>query len=596
MPSPSPETSTLVTFTSVRFHNFKAFRDFSVSLQHVNILVGPNNCGKSTILAAFRVLAAGLQRAGTRQPELIGTTTGPRSGYRVPVSSIPVSMENVHTNYEDIETSVVFRLSNGRELTLMWPPGETDCLLFASRPTTKPSAFKRLFPVSIGVIPTLGPVDHEEKLLAQDTVRRGLLGVRASAYFRNHWYHYPDDFDDFRELLTSTWPGMDVERPTLAQAGDVKLVMFCKEERTPRELYWAGFGFQVWCQTLTHIVRESGKTLVIVDEPEIYLHPELQRHLTSILREAGPDILTATHSSEIVSEADPQEILLVDKHKQSARRIGAAEGVQSALTSLGSLHNVALTQLSRTRRAVCTEGQDFRILRWFAGRMGYKRLSAAADITLIQLGGFLPAAQIKSFCAGMREVLSLPVTFFGVFDRDYKCDDEVADIEATLKKSFERLHKLHRKELENYLLVPAGLDRAIARAIEDNVARGGIAPSSVDPAADTLRRLSDPLKSEILAKYAGAAIDYASGSTPKATNTLTKAAVDDFESKWASLNSRIDLLPGKQLLSMFNADIQKRYKVQVTPRLIVGSLHKNEIPMDMQRLLRDLESFRQAEV
>lgn len=585
-----------VTFTSVRFHNFKAFRDFSVSLQHVNILVGPNNCGKSTILAAFRVLAAGLQRAGTRQPELIGTPTGPRSGYRVPLTSIPVSMENVHTNYEDIETSVVFRLSNGRELTLIWPPGETDCLLFASRPTTKPSAFKRLFPVSIGAIPTLGPVDHEEKLLVEDTVRRGLLGVRASAYFRNHWYHYPAEFEDFRALLTSTWPGMDVERPTLAQAGDVKLVMFCKEDRALRELYWAGFGFQVWCQTLTHVVRESGKTLSLVDEPEIYLHPELQRYLTSILREAGPDILTATHSSEIVSEADRQEVLLVDKHKQSARRIGATEGVQSALSSIGSLHNVALTQLSRTRRAVCTEGQDFRILRWFAGRLGYQRLSAAADIILIQIGGFLPANQIKSFCAGIREALSLPVALFGIFDRDYRCDKEVADIVATLRKSFERVHILDRKELENYLLIPAGLDRAIARAMKEDAARGGSAPSSAEPAADILKRLSDPLKSEILAKYVGAAIDYVSGSTSKATNTLTKAAVDEFEAKWSSLESRIDLLPGKHVLALFNTEIQKRYKVQVTPRLVVASLHKNEIPADMQRVLRELDSFRQLEV
>ena len=50
-----------VTFTSVTFRNFKAFRNFSLSLRHMNVLVGPNNAGKSTALAAFRVLAAGLQ-------------------------------------------------------------------------------------------------------------------------------------------------------------------------------------------------------------------------------------------------------------------------------------------------------------------------------------------------------------------------------------------------------------------------------------------------------------------------------------------------------------------------------------------------------
>lgn len=37
-------------FTSVRFHRYKAFRDYFVILGRFNILVGPNNSGKSTVL------------------------------------------------------------------------------------------------------------------------------------------------------------------------------------------------------------------------------------------------------------------------------------------------------------------------------------------------------------------------------------------------------------------------------------------------------------------------------------------------------------------------------------------------------------------
>jgi predicted ATP-dependent endonuclease of OLD family len=39
-------------------HRFKAFSTFALHLRHFNILVGPNKSGKSTILAAFRILAA----------------------------------------------------------------------------------------------------------------------------------------------------------------------------------------------------------------------------------------------------------------------------------------------------------------------------------------------------------------------------------------------------------------------------------------------------------------------------------------------------------------------------------------------------------
>lgn len=50
-------------FTSVSFHNYKALRHFSISLQNFNVLVGPNNSGKSTILGAFRILAEGMRKA-----------------------------------------------------------------------------------------------------------------------------------------------------------------------------------------------------------------------------------------------------------------------------------------------------------------------------------------------------------------------------------------------------------------------------------------------------------------------------------------------------------------------------------------------------
>ena len=108
-----------------------------------------------------------------------------------------------------------------------------------------------------------------------------------------------------------------------------RLAMFVSENRIDRELYWSGLGFQIWCQLLTHISRCSESDILVVDEPEVYLHPEVQRHLLGILREVNPDILLATHSVEILGEADPSEILLIDKSKPSARRLRDIEGVQT---------------------------------------------------------------------------------------------------------------------------------------------------------------------------------------------------------------------------------------------------------------------------
>jgi predicted ATP-dependent endonuclease of OLD family len=85
------------------FYRFKAFNRFSFHLRHFNILVGPNNAGKSTILTAFRILAAAMRRAGTRRPDFIQGPEGKTQGYQIDLSAISVAEENIFFNYDDSE-------------------------------------------------------------------------------------------------------------------------------------------------------------------------------------------------------------------------------------------------------------------------------------------------------------------------------------------------------------------------------------------------------------------------------------------------------------------------------------------------------------
>src|SRR6185312_14403222 len=109
-------------FVRVDFNHFKAFDRFSLTLRHFNILVGPNNAGKSTILAAFRILAAAMRRATTRRPEIVRGPLGLAPGYNIDLSAVSVAEENIFYNYDDSEAaSVSFKLSNKNELLLYFP-------------------------------------------------------------------------------------------------------------------------------------------------------------------------------------------------------------------------------------------------------------------------------------------------------------------------------------------------------------------------------------------------------------------------------------------------------------------------------------------
>ncbi len=110
-------------FTSIHFKNFKSFKDYWVSLKDFNVLVGPNNSGKSTILAAFRILAEGIRRARSKNPSLIQGPNHKSWGYVVPLSEVPIATENIFTDYDDSEpASVKFCISNKNELHLFFPP------------------------------------------------------------------------------------------------------------------------------------------------------------------------------------------------------------------------------------------------------------------------------------------------------------------------------------------------------------------------------------------------------------------------------------------------------------------------------------------
>lgn len=175
-------------FVRVDFSRFKAFDTFTLRLRHFNILVGANNAGKSTILAAFRILAAAMRRAGTRKAEHIKGPQGPTLGYTIELSTISVAEENIFYNYDDTQPATVkFTLSNKNSLLLYFPEqGICHLILEVSGKVVRtPSAFHSQFNCPIGFVPILGPVEHNENLFEKEAARLALFNYRAARNFRN---------------------------------------------------------------------------------------------------------------------------------------------------------------------------------------------------------------------------------------------------------------------------------------------------------------------------------------------------------------------------------------------------------------------------
>jgi energy-coupling factor transporter ATP-binding protein EcfA2 len=586
--------------TSIRFRNYKAFSDYSIALGPFNVLVGPNNAGKSTVLGAMRLLAEGMRRARSKSPSHI---SGPKGfqvrAYPIRLEGLPVSTENVFHNYNDsVPATVEFRLSNHNTLTLFFPErGECHLVPEVDRTLHSPSDFKKHFNFEVAFVPVLGPVDHEEPLFQREAARQALLSHGASRNFRNIWYHFNEGFSEFRKTVQATWPGMDIKPPELVAGNDkTHICMFCPEERMDREIFWAGFGFQVWCQMLTFILQAKNASALVIDEPDIYLHSDLQRQLVGILSELGPQIIIATHSAEIIAEVEPQALLNINKRFRSAKHVKDTRELQQIFLVLGSNLNPTLTQLAKTKRVVFVEGKDFQILSRFARRLGLDAVANRSDFAVVPVDGFNPK-KVKDFASGMEATLGGDLLKVAIFDRDFRSDAEVDKITVDLRRfcTYAVVHSC--KELENFLLVPTVLDRAIRKRIADRQRTDPSCPNWNDDVSLVLMRLTNSMKNQVQARIVSARQQFDRTERPQLHSvTISEEAMNNFDRRWENFESRMLIVPGKETLSALNAHLQDSHKIALSPNFIVELFQQNEIPAEVTALLNQLETIRKANV
>jgi energy-coupling factor transporter ATP-binding protein EcfA2 len=578
-------------FTAVRFQNFKSLRDFTIHLKDMNVLVGPNNAGKSTILDAFRIMMVAHSFASRRNPSPLQVNEQAIVGYDIPVPQIPISLANIHFDYEtNRETSITFSLNNGNKLKLTFYDNSRCILTIDARQrTANTSQFKRHFPISIYSIPTLGPLEEEEELLSDEYVRQSIGTRRAHRMFRNIWYRWSDEFPIFQDLVERTWEGMTISRPELNRAYPPRLTMFCTEGRVDRELCWAGFGFQVWLQLLTHITNSAASNILIVDEPEIYLHPDLQHRLFHLLKATNKQIILATHSAEMVNEAEHDDVIIVNKAKRFATRVGDIEGLQEVLFSIGSAQNIHLARLSRGKRILFLEGDDYRLLRRFAARLGFDDLAENTNITAVPIGGFSQRQRIEDAAWTFEKVLKSEIAIAAILDRDYRCAEEIDELTRDARGSVPHFHVLERKELENYLLVPSAITRAINDRLADR--KEPVVKISTENVEEMIDEITAEMKSAVLSQAISNRMHYFASRTSKDPATVASEAIAKLDENWADRSRRMKVVPGKQLLATLNSRLQKNLGISITATQIIRNLAQGTIATDLRETLHDINQF-----
>ena len=292
-------------------------------------------------------------------------------------------------------------------------------------------------------------------------------------------------------------------------------------------------------------------SIIVVDEPEIYLHPDLQRQLLEILFSLGPSIVMATHSAEMIGTADPRDIVLIDKKSRSAKRLASDETVQHVLDLIGSLHNITLTRIAKHRRVLFVEGNDYPLLLKFAKVAGYEELSTGMDLPAVSSDGFCNWEKIRDTAWGIRKILGGPFRMASMLDRDFRSVEEVEAIRKQLESEIDLAIILQKKEIENYLLVPSVLCDAMNAEVRRKRNKGARTCDEKE-VCEELMILTTPLASEIRSQYSANRSEYLPKTGDRrAGATLIKEACDWFDQEWKTLEGRIRVSPGKHVLARF---------------------------------------------
>ena len=314
-----------------------------------------------------------------------------------------------------------------------------------------------------------------------------------------------------------------------------------------------------------------------MDEPEVYLHPDLQRRVVQLVDSINvQQFIVASHSVDILNEFEPDDVLYIEKSTVRGRRLDSLTDVQRVTTALGSSLNSYFAKLARSHVGLFVEGSDFQVLRRLAEKSSVPDFALQKGFAVIPIEGADNWERLLPMNWVMENFTGEKIRAFLILDRDYRCDAELAHISGQLAQKGVRCHFWRRKELENYLLVP----RAIAAASRPVAGKKTVGP---DDLADLMKRCADSLRSQVLGERISNESRFRK-TEGVSQGTIAKNVLTAVESCWDK--DWMSLVGGKDLLSSERSELEKRGVHAPTDLAIARQLRPEEVDVEVSDFCR----------
>lgn len=547
--------------------NFRCYENSTITFNGTSILVGKNNAGKSTMIEALKIISSVTRKYRTARfidsPEWVPNVDA--CGVSPNVENMNISDRGIFNMYGNPPAIIEAMFSNGTTIKVF--VGE-ELSIFAllyneNGKLIRNSKEARMTDIPIiEVLPQISAVLDTEKLVKKITIDKNRFTRLASRNFRNQLYYYDEAFPAFKELVESTWEELQVNHVESVFTDDSQILQFYVRVRAfEAELGWMGHGLQMWIQTMWFISQCPNDAIVVLDEPDVYMHADLQRRLVRLITPMFSQTIIATHSLEIIEEVPSDSIIPIDSQKRQVKPIGDESALYVLAEQLGSTLNIDLARIFISKHFIVWDGgdQDRSILSAFQSVLYPKDLHPIITYPKAYVNGWNDWDKTVVI-AEVFALNKLPVDLFCISNSGYYTLEKIQERIDDAKNHDINLHVWTKNEIDNY-------------AININVIVRYLEAENRIGVVDKIQ-IVDKIKEILLSIF--------KRIESLVHNNSKNVKIDEINYR---VDEPLNIISGKEFFNALSLWTRKEYGLSISARKIVPYFYPNEVPDEIKDVI-----------
>lgn len=569
----------------LQLENFKCYKKATIPFKKLSIIAGENNAGKSCLIESLRLVSKAAQASRKRVYNSVPTEfelPANIKGFAIDTQKLKIDLRIIiyyykSSNYAKItaffdnKAKIEIYLNESRAFAVLY---DTEGKVIKSKQQAE-----KLGLDSMAILPQIGPIRENEKLLSYETVSGDKDTYLSSLHFRNEiWMWKQEFFDEFKRNAEDSWTELHIDPIEYSPVDSDYISLLVKDNGFTAEIGKMGNGLQMWLQIMWFLARSKDCKLIILDEPDVYMHSDMQRKILELVKNKFEQVIIATHSLEIISRVDPDNILEINKKDKTMHYATDSLSAQKIIDDIGGVQNLALLKLGRTRKCLFVEGKDLKYLNHFNEILYGNQL----DIPTIPFGGFNNIPRVYGTSNLFYSETTNQIKCYALADKDYRDPHIIEKVKNEAATEHLNLHVWQRKEIENYLIIPQVLFKFIPKS----------SSITYDNFLKQLEVLLDEQRDKVFDAYATQyRIDCKELANGQQWDTATcnQNARTYLKEHWNTLNDKIALVGGKDFISVLAKYFQDNYKISISVRKILEEITTDVISDEIIQFLKQFQ-------